>query len=440
MKPRLLILATVGAALGGCAAPGPRPPMGAAPYAPAPLPPPAAVAPAKPAPAAATPRKREKVAVLPIVDDHLFRAERAWLRELLASELAKRDPDLDVLPLSQVDKTLRPVSKGNGKRCAYPAPLLRRAQDQGWLATELGRNDGYQGKAPELWVTLEGKNGNNVTFTSVWNRSLDRMSRYRAAFSSLVQQPESGGLGVLGALSGQPRRKNELESHGLTLCESAALAGGGDLLASCAPQTQQLSSDAAALAKCFAGRDEDEQELLFEGKARCELAGLDDTSGPDGHLETCLCHALDKSTAVLGSTGRRTLELDYEAHDLAGKPRPHVQVIQASDNLFSKAAWRSLKHQEHGKTKYTSVRRLVVDNIDGLRTPLARCWVPSGSVVVADLSLGGDGSVESVKLRDIPGTRAASPCVEKALSHGEFNCTSDGKSASLRIAISWPRK
>ncbi len=76
---------------------------------------------------------------------------------------------------------------------------------------------------------------------------------------------------------------------------------------------------------------------------------------------------------------------------------PRCASSRTSGNLFSEASWRSLRHKDHGKTTYTSVHRLAVDNLDGLRAPLARCRVPANSIVVADLSLGGDGSVEAVE-------------------------------------------
>ena len=339
-----------------------------------------------------------------------------------------------MLPLSGVDQKLRAVSQGSGKRCAYPAPAMRRAQNEGWLTTDVMHVFGTPNSPEQLWVSVAGSGPRapDITFKSLWKREPSRMDRYRAAFASLVRQPDSASADLLlGALAGRASRKNHVTVGGLTLCESK-------LFGACTPETKALSDVAPQLTRCFSGADDDARELLFEGKARCELAGVDDPSGPDGKLEACLCNALGGSAGVRGRSDRRLLDVHYEAPDIQGKPRPELRVVEASHNIFADSDWRSLRHEDHDKTTYTSVRRLVVDNLDGLQAPLARCALAPGSVVVADLSLSDAGSVDSAVLRAGTATKKQTSCIQKALSHGAFNCSTDGKPASLRIAISWP--
>lgn len=370
--------------------------------------------------------ERDKVAVLPIEDDELFRSERAELRAELARALTTLVTTADVLPLGEVDAKL-----AAGARCAYPStPRTRRATDAGWLATSLLHVSGFEDKPEELWVQLSGWNDVRTTLTGQWNPKLDGVNRYRSAFASLVLQPEPPGL--LGGLGMRGSRANQVTVGPLTLCETQDFA-------SCAPESRGFSDVGEQLAPCFAGADQDDRELLFEGNSRCELANLEDPNGPGGRLETCLCSAIATSQGVRAKPGRRVLSLHYEAPDLQGKPRPEVRAVDVSGNLFAEKDWSSLARQEGGKTTYASVQRLVVDNLDALRAPLSRCAGGAGSVVVGELAVNGDGTIASARVMAGAGTAAEGSCIEKALMRGALSCTNDGKPATLRIAITWPK-
>jgi len=139
----LLVLASCGPPTAPCA---PQPPS---------VPPPVAPA-AAAAPPPATQQAGDKLAVLPLDEADLFREERAGLRVQLARRLAVLMPHRAVLPLAEVDRALRPVSK-DGTRCAYEsAPLPRRAATRGWLWTSTSTVVGEQGKSTELWVEIHG--------------------------------------------------------------------------------------------------------------------------------------------------------------------------------------------------------------------------------------------------------------------------------------------
>lgn len=404
---RNVSLAIAATAIAGCATPCPPPAI------PAPASPPPALAPAPaPAPTAAAPvpAEREKVAVLPLDDDELFRDERVVLRQLLAVEIARRAPDFEVLPLADVDAKL------DASRCAYPgSPRARRARDQGWAPTSLTHVLGTPGKPEELWVDIDGWQS-KTTFTALWDPRLTRVNRYRTAFSTLVRQPAAQGL--LGGLGLSGNRKDSLVVGGLDICET-------QLFGTCVKRSQAFADVAPALSKCFAPADEASAEVLFEG-ARCELAG-----GSASPLEQCLCSAVEKSAGARAGSGRRTLSLDYQAADLVGKARPVLSVIEASNNLFVDKDWRSVQSAGGGTSSW---QRLVVDNLDAAAAPLARCKVPAGAVVTAELSVSGTGSVSSARIL----SGAPSHCVEAALSHAAFACTDDGKSATLRLAARWP--
>ncbi len=371
---------------------------------------------------------REKVAVLPLDDEELFRDERASLRQLLASELAKRATDLDVLPLAQVDAALRPVTK-SGAMCAFAgSPLHRRARDQGWAPTDVIHVVGSQNKPEMLQVDIDGWTS-KVSYAAVWQWKLPHVDRYRAAFASLGR--DTAEALMLGELSTRGNRKNALVNGGLSVCETRDFA-------KCAPATQSFSDAAPALAKCFGAADADEVHVLFDA-ARCEIANMASATGTDGQLETCLCAAIGKSAGAKAGTGRRVLSLEFQAADLLGKPRPALSVLEAPGNLFAESDQRSVAHTEGGKTTYTSLQRLAVDNLDALEAPLARCKLAPGAVVVAELTLAPTGAVSKVQL--VSGAAAKKTdarCLETAFSHGAFACTGDGKEATLRIAASWP--
>jgi hypothetical protein len=168
------------------------------------------------------------------------------------------------------------------------------------------------------------------------------------------------------------------------------------------------------------------------------MALLDSVEGRAGQREACLCRALSASTGMRAKAGRRSVRVRYEATDLAGKPRPELRVIEVSTNLDSEADWRSIQATRDGKSEYRSLRRLVVDHLDGLAAPLARCTAPASSVVVADVEVREDGTTAGARLVTGLAKRDAAACVEKALGRAAFTCTDDGKPAKLRIAMAWP--
>ena len=159
------------------------PPPAQAGFAPYPAqPPPTAPAQPPPAPAPpATPTERPKVAVLPIEEGSLFRAERAEVRQLLAARLASIAADVSILPLAEVDAKLRPISSTTGARCAFEGePTRRRAEEQGWLTTNAF--DVTSDRGQELWVEILAWRGHQkALYIAPWDRKLALLDRYRAS-------------------------------------------------------------------------------------------------------------------------------------------------------------------------------------------------------------------------------------------------------------------
>ncbi|MDI3285638.1 hypothetical protein [Polyangium sp. 15x6] len=398
-----------------------------------------ASAPQPQAPAAAQPpaeAKRPEVAVLPIEDDQLFRAERAALRAELAAHLARVAPDYLILGPAMVDPKLRPVSQKTGHRCAYEGePLSRRAHDEGWLTTDVIHVAGIAGgKGEELWINILPRTGGpDVTFQAPWDPKLGIVDRYRTAFASLVRDDGAAGLvGGLGTL-GWARDTSVLREGPLTICENRNFG-------QCEPGTIDWKDRAVSLAACFANDDDVTRDFLVQGDAGgryCEMENLDFRDGREGAREACVCQALVGSAAISKRPGRRTIRVRYEAPDLAGKPRPEIRVIEASTNLHVEDDWHSMEQVVDGKKRYSSVKRLVVDNVDSLQAPLARCAAPAGSLVVVDLDIREDGVPAAGKV--VAGTtdRELSACIEKNLGRGAFTCTDDGSSARVRAALHW---
>lgn len=397
---------------------------------PDPQPAPAMTQPGPTAPAATLPANRPGLAVLPLDDEELFRAERAALRAELAAHLARLAPEYAIVPLAGVDATIRPVSRTTGNRCAFEGePAARRARGKGWLTTDIVHVAGLAGgKGEALWVQLfEGERAAVTTFEAPWNPALGRVDRYRAAFAGLVRA-EGGGL--LGGLSGTGSGKDALREGPVTVCEHRFL--------SCDPGSIDWKDRAGDLAACFAGEDDVARDVLVQGDAgapRCEIENLDSTDGREGAREACLCRALVASAGMGRRPGRRTVRVHYEAPDLADKPRPELRVIEASTNLHATDDWRTTWRMRDGKKQYDSVRRLAVDNLDALAAPLARCAVPAGSVVVADIDVREDGAPVGAKVVSAAPDRAVAACVEKALGRSAFTCTNDGKPARVRVAL-----
>ena len=382
---------------------------------------------AQPPPPEAAPS--ERLAVLPLHDEALFRAERAELRQVLALELARRAPAYAIVPLAEVDAKLRPVARSNGARCAFDgAPPARRAHGEGWLTTELVDVSSAEG-ASELWVRLFAADDSEVAlFTAPWSEALEPAARYRAAFAALVP---AEGASLLGGLMAEGDDTAALRDGPVTLCEEPSVEG-------CAAHSAAWKDRVAELRACFAGDDAGETTLLVEaGTApRCESVDLDDPSGPGGAREACLCRALTTS-AAFAATSRSHLRVAFEASDLAGKPRPELFVIDATTNLDSESAWHR-RPGGPGGNEERAVHRLEVDALDALAAPLARCAPPPDGTLVAEIELRDDGSIATGRvLRGLADAGTAS-CAEKALARGRFSCTDDGKGARLRIAITWP--
>ena len=407
------------AILGSCVRPTPCPTT-----APATAPPPSAtLAGAPPSPTRPAQKEREKIAVLPFQDEQLFRSERRALREKLAAALGKALRDYELVPLTEVDAELRPTAK-SGERCAFDGvPNHRRVSGKGWLTTELVHVSGFKEKGEELWVQVNGWQSLELTLAAPWNSKLPRVERYESAFTSLKALPEGGGL--LGGLGGRFMPRGEVKAGTLTLCQRAGFTD-------CAPETKAFSDKAAEMAACFAGADHERRHVLFEGASRCELEDLDDASGPAGKREACLCAAVAKSAGASATRGRSRLIVEHEAKDLAGKSRPEIRVVEASTNLHSEADWHS-----SDKKGQTPVHQLTVDNVDSVAPALARCALPAGSLVLAEVSVSDAGTVQAARVLSGAKTKRDAACVEKALAAGAYACTSDGKPATVRLALAW---
>jgi hypothetical protein len=401
-----------------------------------PPPPPAAPPPAAPPaspPADAPPAHREKVAVLPLEEELLFRAERADLRGVLATKLTSIATDFAVLPLAEVDAKLRPVSPTTGARCAFEGePAERRAREQGWLATDLLHVSGWKDKPEELWVQILGSHRSvGATWTAPWDPKLNLMARYRASFAALARDDSSG---VLGGLAASGSDQGALREGPITVCEKKNFGA-------CDAISAAWKDKAGDLAGCFADEDAAVSDVLLEGgaAARCEIANLNVTDGREGRREACLCRALMGSAGLSAKAGRRVIRVGFEAADLAGKPYPELRVVESSTNLDSDIDYHSIRTEREGKPHYLSLRRLVVDNIDALAAPLARCAAAGGGrAVIADIEVREDGSVGATRVLTAPLKPAEAACLDKALRRGAFTCTRDGKAATVKVAIAWP--
>ncbi len=389
--------------------------------------PPPYVAPVLPGQAAPAGKngKRGKLAVLPIEDPELFRNERAQVRSELFQRMTALAPERDVVPLSEVDEQLKAVNKA-GQTCAYDeSPLSRRAQNKNWHWTKLLFVSGAKKRGSELWVQVH-RYGTSESFAARWDRKLGRVPGYRAAFVALKKLgPDAGLLGGLGSSSSP---KGEQTLGALKVCEKESFF-------KCRKETEKWLDVSKELTACFKGADEGHETALVEG-SRCELPKAQSTASARGKREACLCAALSKSAGVKARPGRRRVSVSYEAPDLAGKLRPRLRVIDVS-GLFAEADWDSIKYEEGGKKRYRSVRRLQVDNLDALAAPLARCKVKPGTQLTAEISVDATGKVAAAKLTSGAG-RAASACLQKALTRGAFACPGSDKGAKLRLGIRYP--
>ncbi|MCA9594999.1 MAG: hypothetical protein KC776_16875 [Myxococcales bacterium] len=399
-----------------------------APHCPQCPPPVVSPAPVSAAPPVAPTAEREKLAVLPIDDDELFRLERGALQRELSARVAELLPAYEVLPVAEVNAALIGKSQ-SGARCAFQgvAPE-RRVRDRGWTSAALIEIGGLEGKPPELWLELG--NGPNVRheLAAEWKRALPRMERYRAAFAAFHSLPANAG--VLGGLAASGDSKGAVKQGAITLCEEKSFF-------ECSETTAEWKDAAPELEKCFAGVDQERDKLLLEG-SRCEVVNLNDTSGARGKTEACVCGVLGRSKAA-SRAGRRKLTVSYLSPDIAGKPQPALRVIDVTGGLDSQKDWVSQKYDEGGKTRYRSWQRLGVDNLDAAAPALARCSFEPGAVVTAELAVTGAGTVARTIVTSGAKTKAQATCVENAFGQAELDCPSGDSGATLRVLLRYPR-
>lgn len=379
----------------------------------------------------APPAKPEKLAVLPIEDEKLFRVERLMLRFELAGHLARVLPDRTIVPLTEVNTKLQPISEATGRRCAFDGEELeKRARYKGWQITRLSHVAGIaNGRGEELWVDILDGLSTVVTFRGPWNYKLPRVDAYRGAFAALVKDDAAAILGGLGALGSY---KDALIEGPLTVCEAKNFGA-------CDAASVDWNDRIAQAKACFAGADEVTRDLLVQGDVGpyCEMENLDDPGSPDLLLEQCLCKTLGTSEAMKKRPGRRTIRVHYESPDLQGKPRPELRLLETSSNLEPEDDWHSMEVIANGRKEYHSIRRFAVDNLDSLAAPLARCAVASGTIVLADVDVREDGVPTAGHVVSNNVDKPTTTCIEQALTHGTFKCTSDGVSGRMRLAMQW---
>jgi hypothetical protein len=370
---------------------------------------------------------RQGIAVLPLDDDELFRAERAELRKLLASELTRKLPSYEVVPLVDVDAKLVPHPTA-GARCAHERESSeRRAHDNGWFTTGFVHVLGAPDQPEELWVEISSAEQSREVLGATWDPKLPRLERYRVALRAMVSRPDLvGGLG----LSGTASREDTVTTGALTLCEERDYER-------CAPETKTFTDRAAAFQRCFSDADETSGVLLFDAE-RCELAGLDDAAGSDGRREQCLCAALTDSAGRAAKPGRRSLSLHFEALALKGKLRPELRILEASPNLDARLDYRTVRVVRDGKERANTIRRFTVPGLDDARPPLARCPVKPGVTVVAELRPSEAGLASNPRVVSGSPSPASTRCIEDALKRVAWPCTDDHKDGTLRVALSWP--
>ncbi len=377
------------------------------------------------------PEQREKLAVLPLEDERLFRSERSLLRFELTGHIARILPDRVIVPLSEVDAKIRPVSDTTGHLCAFEGePIEQRARYKGWQTTRIMHVAGLRsGPGEALWVEILDGIHTVTTLEAPWNAHAGRVEAYRAAFASFVRK-DVGGL--LGGLGGRGSYEDALRQGSVTICETKQFGY-------CDKSSVDWQDGIAAVAACFAGDDEVTRDILVQGDVGpyCEMENLDFPNGKEAAREACLCKALGTSTAMSKRPGRRTIRVHYESPDIVGKTRPELRVIESSTNMHAEDDWHSMEVMIDGKKQYRSIMRLAVDNLDAVAAPLARCAVAPGNLVVADVELREDGFVSAGKVISQGLDKQTTACIEHALGRGVFNCTNDGKSARVRVGMEW---
>lgn len=411
-----------------CAAPPRSGPVVGGPWGmvPAPWPAPPTAAPAPPP---AAPKERVEVAVLPIEDDEVFRAERVALRDQLGARMVALAPHLTLVPRAAVDEALRPLSK-SGKPCANPTVEPEKVvQDRGWAYTDIQTVFGSEAKGAELWIKVLRWEQEHAGFTAPFPNG-DAAAAYASAFSRLVPQSEQWG-GLLGALSGAPRVA--LDGGTLSACEKQSLF-------QCAPSTAQWADQKAAFSACFAGADEGREVLLFESQSdrmtRCELAAYERPEPAEAAREACLCNAAAASSALKAASGRRRLELAYLAPSLVGLPRPAVHFSRLSPSLRHRLGsyYPPEAEQKKGRVPLTY---LETAGRWELETSLARC-APKGGAghSTLTLSLTETGSVAEATLLGASGAKEGE-CAVNVARKARFTCPTDGKAALADVTVRW---
>lgn len=427
-RRRVMTRTTCGLALlfsASCASPPAYP---ARPYYPVQAQPPAAPGAVCPTPSVTTapPAKTETdpVAILPIEDDDLFRAERAALRGELLSAVAKKAPELRLMPLADVDAALRPVTK-SGQRCAFDrsknATRAKRA-DLRWVDVEHVFFDKHE----ELWVVgHEPWNASPfVALVAPWSGKMGLVDHYRTAFAALERKPAAAD--GLAAILGRISRRGGVSKSGLELCEAAGFQD-------CSAETQSLAGAAETAARCFEGSLETSETLLVEGPT-CELADLDDMQGARAKLEACVCGAL---ASAMQNGKRRKISLHYQSPETSSRAEPEVRVVEVKTNLPVEEDWHSPASKAGDASGDRAVYRLGVEGLEELSEPLSRCNAKKSEILVADLDLAPSGSIERVRFVVGSSDKSLEACASKALTGRGFECTSDNLSSHARVVVTF---
>jgi hypothetical protein len=397
-------------------------------FGPAPWPAPQAPA-APPTPAVAVPKERVEVAVLPIEDDEVFRAERIALRDQLAARIVALAPNLTLVPRDKVDEALRPLSK-SGKPCANPSVEPEEVvQDRGWAYTDIDTVFGSETKGAELWIKVLRWEREIAGFAGPFP-SGDAAAAYATAFSRLVLQTEEWG-GLLGALSGTPRVA--LDGGTLTACERQSLF-------QCAPTTAQWADQKAAFSTCFEGDDEGREELLFEVASgrmtRCELSAYERLEPATSAREACLCNAAAASSAMKAASGRRRLELNYLSPALVGYERPtaHFSRLSPAIRHHLGSYYPPEAEQKRGRVPVTYLETAGRREFE---TSLARCTPKGGAgYSTLTLSLTETGAVAEATLLGASGKKEGE-CAVSVARKARFTCPTDGKTAVADVTVRW---
>lgn len=362
-----------------------------------------------------------KLAVLPIQEENLFRKEREAVRKKLHAALSRAAGDrFAVLPLATVDAEVTRTSSGSKARCVYErASLWRRAEDRGYLSVTSTVVSAIDDHLPELWIEAKHRFGDGFSWRGPWDYKLPLLERYDLAFSKLEPNDSSAVLGMLGGNGSSTVRD---ANHGVSFCESGPLQ--------CSAETSAWLDSAQPLSTCFGDRATSRIGLLLEASPapHCELDDVDNPSEPTAALERCVCSAVMASGRMKSLTRRVSLDIGYEAKEIAGKPRPLLAVVDADTNLRT-------YEESFGESASGWRTRLSLDGLKDIAPALARCAAAKQTVLV-QVEVDDTGKVGKAKVSS-GAAGAAAACIEKQLAGAGFDCTNDGKSATFQLAIRW---